>query len=237
MQKYLNMKKQGIYMYTSTSASHQFFVKNCSLAAIATGERASSLLELRDKLAFVDEGCIYYHFWGGRMNPRFVQTQHHNDFASWAYHRLHDHVLAEKLSIIDPTEFESLEDLRQEVLETIEKRLDDYEIILWTNKEDRFYFVRSTIIVFESSQTILDPHKLENVMKRLSPSSIFYHFIDARARTPERMDDFSEWLKSFGNQYDELIEKIQAIDPYFLSLTQLKEELIHVIQKFFKDKE
>ena len=112
-----------------------FFVKNCSLAAIATGEQANSLLELRDKIATVDEGSIYYHFWGGRMNPKFVQIQYHNDFASWVYYRLHDHILAERLSIIDPTEFENLEALRQEVLETIETRLDDYEIILWTKKK------------------------------------------------------------------------------------------------------
>jgi hypothetical protein len=138
----------------SSTTVQPFFIKNCSLAAIATGERASSLLELREKVAHVDEGCIYYHFWGGRMNPKFVQTQHHNDFAEWAYQRLHDHTLAEKLSVIDPTEFNSLEALRQEVLETIERRLDDYEIVYSIKKEDRFHFIGSIIIVFESALTL-----------------------------------------------------------------------------------
>lgn len=213
-----------------------FFIKNCSLAAIATGERASSLLELRDKLATVDEGCIYFHFWGGRMNPQFVHPQHHNDFASWAYYRLHDHALAEKLNIIDPTEFKTLEALRQELLETVERRLDDYEIVLWTKKEDRFHFIRSSIIVFDSSISISEPQNLSTVISQLPPSSIFYHFIDARARTPEGVDDFSVWLKIFGDQYQNLIENIQAIDPYFLSLTDLRDELTHVIKNYFTGK-
>jgi Family of unknown function (DUF5752) len=143
-------------------------------------------------------------------------------------------VLAEKLNIIDPTEFESLDKLRQEVLETVENRLDDYEIVLWTKKEDRFHFIRSTIIVFDSTLTISQPEELPNVIKTLSPSSIFYHFIDAKARTPGRMDDLSMWLKVFGSQYDELIEKIQSIDPFFLSLTDLRDELAKIFQDFFE---
>lgn len=218
-------------------ASQPFFAKNCSLAAIATGERASSLLELRDKLTSVNEGCIYHHFWGGRMNPQFVHPQHHNDFAVWAYHKLHDNILAEKLSIIDPTEFNNLEELRQEVLETIDSRLDDYEIVLWTKKEDRFHFISSIIVIFESSIVIPDPNAWPEFIEKFPPSSIFYHFIDARARTPEKLDDFSIWLQSFGSTYDELIEKIQAIDPYFLSLTQVREELAKTIQSYFGKRE
>jgi hypothetical protein len=182
----------------------------------------------------VDERSIYYHFWGGRLQRHFVYAQHHNDFADWVYHRLHDYVLAEKLAIIDPTEFEHLEDLRQEILETIELSLDDYEIVLWTKKGDRFHFIRSSIFVFESSLIISQPEDLPKILPSLSPSSIFYHFIDARARTTEKIDDFSEWLKMYGEKYKALIENIQLIDPYFLSLTQLKEELIQAMQNYFK---
>lgn len=219
-----------------SATAEPFFVKNCALASIATGERANSLLEFREKLATVDEGCIYYHFWGGRMNPQFIHSQYHNDFSSWAYYRLHDQVLAERLSIIDPTEFNSLEELRQEVLETIDRRLDDYEIVLWTKREDRFHFIRSTIIVFESITTVNRPEDLGKVISTLPPSSIFYHFIDARTRSPEKIDDFSTWLKIFGDQYDLLIQKILAIDPYFLSLTQLREELSQVVQSHFSER-
>ncbi|MFA6916909.1 MAG: DUF5752 family protein [Parachlamydiales bacterium] len=215
--------------------SQIFYVKNCSLASIATGERASSLQELRDKIATVEEGCLYHHFWGDRMNTQFVHTQHHNDFASWVYHRLHDQILAEKLSIIDPTEFENLELLRQELLETIEQRLDNYEIVLWTRKEDQFHFVGSTIVVFDSSLEIKTPEELVKIIPQLSPNSIFYHFIDSRLRTAEKTDDFTLWLRQFGTKYEGLIEEIQVIDPYFLSLTQLKDELARIANEYFKE--
>lgn len=167
------------------------------------------------------------------MHPQFVHPQYHNDFASWVYYRLHDHVLAEQLSIIDPTEFADLEGLRQELLEIIEEELDSYEIVLWTKKEDRFHFLYSNIIVFDSSLIIAKPEDLAEGIKKLPPSSIFYHFIDARTRTPEKIDDFSLWLKTFGDQYSKLIENIQGVDPYFLSLTELKDELGHAIQRSF----
>lgn len=210
-----------------------FYVKNCSLTAIATGERAGSLIELRDKLLSVDEGCLYYHFWGSRMSSQYIHSQHHNDFASWAFHRLHDNILAEKLSIIDPIEFVNFEALRHELIETIENRLDDYDIVLWTKREDQFHFIRSTIIVFDSQMVIAQPEELASGIAQLPPSSIFYHFIDSRVRTKERIDDFSIWLKTFGDTYQVLIERILSLDPYFLSLTQLREELSNIIQNHF----
>lgn len=211
-----------------------FYIRNCILAAIATGERARSLLELRDKLATIEEGCLYYHFWGGHLNPHFVHPQHHNDFANWVYHRLHDHVLAEQLNIIDPTEFDTLDLLRQEVVERIDRRLEDYEIIVGTKREDHFHFITPVIIVFESSYTVAKPEELLQVIPKLPPSSIFYHFIDARSRTEGKVDDFSIWLQTFGEKVTPLIESIQAIDPYFVSLTQLKQEMIYVLQNYFR---
>lgn len=208
-----------------------FLVKSCALSAIATGERASSLIELRDKIATAPERCIYYHFWGSRMNPQFAHPQHHNDFASWVYSRLHDHILAEKLNIIDPMEYNSLEELRQDLLEVIDRRLDDYEFVVWTKKEDRFHFIYSHLVIFESALSIPDPQQLPKFISQIPPNSIFFHFIDAKSRTPKKIDDFSTWLGLFGEDYRSLIEDICGIDPFFLSLTKLKEELSDIIHK------
>jgi len=215
----------------------KFFVKNCVLASLATGQRASSLFDLRDKLTTIDESSIYFHFWGRRMNPQFVHPQYHNDFAMWAHHHLHDQVLAEQLSVIDPDEFENMEELRQEIIDQIERRLDEHEIVFWTRKSDQFHFISSSIIIFETTLTISSPEDLPKVIAKLPPSSVFYHFIDARSRTQTKVDDFSVWLQDFGQQYIPLVDSIQAIDPYFLSLTQLKDELTKVTQSFFENRE
>jgi hypothetical protein len=179
----------------------------------------------------INEGCLYYHFWGSRMNPQHIHHQFHNDFASWAFDGLHDKVLAERLAIIDPGF--NLENLRNELIEHIELRLDEYETIPWTTREKRFHFIRSTIIVFDCNLIISEPKDLPKVVSQLTSGSIFYHFIDSRLRTSEGIDDFSAWLKNFGDQYLDLIEKIQAIDPYFFTLTKLKEELLIVLNLYF----
>lgn len=207
-----------------------FQVKTCSITEIATGKRASSLMELLDRLVDIDEGCLYYHFWAERMSPHYIHTQHHNGFARWIDQQLHDQKLAEQLSMIDPLEYDSIKSLRHEVIDTIEKRLDTNEIIQGIKKQDCFRFISSTTSVFNSHININHPKDFAEVINKLPLSSIYYHFIDTRWHTPEKLDDFSLWLATFGDSYTSLIYKIRAINPYFFSMIELKNELIRVIQ-------
>ena len=210
-----------------------FYIKNCSIASLSTGELARSLIDLRNKLLTINESCLYFHFWGRRLTPQAIHFVHHNDFASWVFHRLHDSILAEQLSIIDPTEFSNLEELRQKLLEVVEDRIDTYEINFLTKKEDVFHFISSIIIVFDSTYVIRTPNEMPAVLESLPASCIFYHFIDARMRTEEKIDDFSFWLKNVGEDYLPLTKEIEAIDPYFLTLSELKEELVKTTKNYF----
>lgn len=214
-------------------SSTPFFVKTCALAEIATGERVGSLLGLREKLLSVPIDCIYYHFWGGRLSPRFVDPDFHNDFAWWVHTGLHDKWLGEQLNIIDPTEYSCFEKLRTDLVEIIEKRLGEFAVIPLAEKDQLFHFVRSSLIVFDTSWKINHPKEIPQVFKDIPPSSFYYHFIDARTRTPDRSDDFSIYLSTYGEEYKRLIEKIKSIDLYFLSLSTLKEELLCVLEDFF----
>lgn len=213
--------------------STPFIVRNCTMSAIATGERAGSLTELRDRLMTTHLDCIYFHFWGGRLDTQFPFPEFHNDFASWAHHALHDEYLAERFGIIDPTDYNSLNNLRNDLIDIVEDRLEESPNIVWANKQDEFHFIRSIIIVSETSIVINTPEDLPKALNQLPPSSIFYHFIDSRSRTPEHRDDFSAWLKTFGTKYSTLVENIESIDPYFLSLTELRKELIKIVKKYF----
>lgn len=214
-----------------------FVVKSCALAAIATGEQAISLIGLRDKIATVPIDCIYYHFWGGRLFSQFVHPDYHNDFAVWAHERLHDEILAERLGILDPTEYESLEDLRTEILEVIEQRLDEYSMVPLAKKGDFFHFIRSTILVFDTSYTFTHPTDIPRILPALPPSCFFYHFIDSRSRTKEKNDDFSAWITRYGEDYTPLVEALGSIDLYFLSLSSLRDEVIHAVRRFFERQE
>ncbi len=210
-----------------------FCVKSCAMAAIATGEHAGSLLGLRDKLVTIPIDCIYYHFWGGRLFPQFTHPEYHNDFAMWVHQSLHDEYLAERLSIIDPTEYSCLEQLRTDLVDVVEQRLDEYALLPLAKKEDLFHFIRSSLIVFDTPYKFDNPQEMPAIMKTLSPSSIFFHFIDARTRTPTKTDDFSTYLATYRDEFKPLIDALSAIDPYFLSLSALRSEVLSAVNAYF----
>lgn len=201
-------------------------LKDCALIAIATGRKVMTLKELGDGLLSITPASIYYHFWGGLLQPRFEEREYNNDFAAWVRHGLHDGVLAERLAVVDPTEFADLEALRQELVELIEERLEESEFVGWVRGTQQFEFIRSQIVVFDTHQRVERPEELAEWMPHLSTSSIFYHFIDARRRFPAGGEDFSVWLQGFGEDYQGLCKELAAIDPYFGSLAELRHQLV-----------
>jgi len=209
-------------------------LKDCSILAIATGKRAQNTRELRDQLQLIDTSSIYYHFWGGLLRPKFDDPEYANDFAAWAHHGLHDDVLAERLGVIDPTEFETLEALRAELIEVIEARLDETEHVFWARSDQQFNFIRSRLVVFDTKHQISKPQQLPEVLSTISVSSLFYHFIDARRRTPDGVDDFRHWLSDvWGEPYEPLKSKLAEVDHYFTTLSELRTELTDLLRNFF----
>lgn len=215
------------------ASASTFTVKDCALVTLATGRKVRLLQELRNRLEEIDTASLYHHLWGGLLASRFEEREYHNDFAAWVRHGIHDAVLAERLAVLDPTGFADLEALRQEVLEHIDNRLDEAEHLSWSRATLQFEFVCSQIVVFHTHRELERPEELAEVMPELSPSSVFYHFIDARRRTPDRRDDFSDWLSGYGEAYSELQSQLAGVDPYFGSLSELRDELSELFSDYF----
>lgn len=214
--------------------NERFLIKDCALVGIATGESASSLFELKEIIARVPISSLYHHFWGGRLRPSFAHPDYLNDFASWAHFSLHDNVLSERLGNIDPTGYTPLEGIRGALIDIIETRLDEVEFTFWSKSEAKFHFLRAITIVFDTEIVLTEPSELKNILPTINSSSIFYHFIDGRRRTPDGVDDFTFWLRSFDGQYADLIAEIQHIDPFFLELTEIKSKLINLVNHYIK---
>lgn len=215
-------------------ASYTFKIMDCALIAIATGEKAQNLRELRDQLKNIHPSCLFYHFWGSLLHPHFDDPEFQNDFAVWARHNLHDSKISEQLSLIDPNVFEDIEDVRRELIEVVEERLSESEHVPWAKTGQEFHFIRSQIVIFDTGVSYKDPKDLLKVIPGMSLGSIFYHFIDARRRTPDKRNDFSVWLTGFGDEYQELITNLDKIDPYFTSLNDLRHEIDFVFHNYFK---
>jgi len=211
-----------------------FKVKDCALIALATGKRARTLKGVRDYLENIDPESIYYHFWGSLLRPRFEDPEYHNDFAGWAAHGLNDKTAAERLGIVDPMEYESVEDLRAELIDIIDERIDELEMLPAATRDKQFEFINSSIVVFATRRVLKKPEDLGEVISNLSPGSIFYHFIDARRRTSKSQDDFTAWLENFDGSYQAVIDGLAEIDPYFGSLTTLRDDLSETFAKHLK---
>jgi hypothetical protein len=216
--------------------SPRFVLKDCALIAIATSKRASTLKEFRYHLDNLSSDSLYYHFWANLLLPHFEEREYINDFASWVRHGLSDTKLAEQLALIDPTLFDDIEDLRYQILERIDDRLEESEYLQWIYAWQRFEFIRSQIVVFNTRIEITEPSEMPGLIPAMSVSSIFYHFIDARRRTPNKVDDFRQWLTLFGETYQPLIDQLTGIDPYFINLVELRQQLATLFQNYFAER-
>lgn len=140
--------------------------------------------------------------------------------------------------MIDPTDHADLESLRRELVETIEEQLDSSDSMTWASREQRFHFVRSQIVVFDTHRVVEHPEHLATAVALMSRSSIFYHFVDARRRTPNSIDDFSTWLSDLdADRYADLCLRLKGIDPFFKTLTETGEELSQTFEEFLGKRE
>ena len=212
-----------------------FLVKDCALVALATGHKARLLQELRDELRHIDIACIYHHFWGAMLQPRFDEREYNNDFAGWVRHAMHEPVLAERLAALSPGAFTDLEGLRREIVDLIDTRLDEAEQLAWPVGSEPFEFIRSQIVVFDTNRRLQRPAELLEVRETFSLGSIFYHFIDARRRTADHADDFSDWLAAWGEEFAPVRARLASIDPYFGSLGELRTQLGRVFAQYFRE--
>jgi hypothetical protein len=214
--------------------AHIFAIKDCALITIATGRKAINLAELRENLQAVGGDSIYHHFWGGLLAPRFDEREFHNDFAGWARHSLREPELAERLASVNPAEGQDMEGIRQEILDVVDDRLDESEMSRWMPAARQFEFLRSQLVIFDTHRRMEKPADLAKQIPKMSTSSIFYHFIDARSRMQEPVDDFRFWLSGFGAEHDILCAQLAAVDPFFSSLSQIRQELAELFITYFE---
>jgi len=223
-------------MSSKNTNPESFRIRDCALASLATGMKAQNLKELKKNISEVESESLYYHFWAGLLQPRLGDPEYNNDFASWVRHTLHDKVLAERLGMIDPTEYPDLEELREILLDIIEERLDEVEYLSWCKIEEQFQFITSQIVIFDTDNEIKEPEGLTEIVPHMTSGSIFYHFIDARRRTFGNIDDFSTWLYGFEDEYKDLIYRLSSIDPFFSSLTELRNQISEIVSEYFKQR-
>lgn len=206
-----------------TPAPFEFM--DCAVTVVSLGRSAQNLRELRDHLAGVPAQSIDQHFYGSLLRPEFDHPEYRNDFARWAERQLHDSILAERLSAVDPFDHPDLESVRRRVIDVVEDRLAEVAEVPQAPRGKEFRFLRAQFVVFDTGARARTPVELGRQIPLLSSGSIFFHFVEARRRPPLRRDDFSVWLDGWGAEGAPTQARLAAIDFSFGGLVDLSRRI------------
>lgn len=213
-----------------------FAIKDCALI-VRMGDQppAMNLRELREGVNRCSDQSLHHHFYETLLRSTFDDPDYRNDIAVWCKHSLHDLPLAERIGLINPYDFLSLEKLRTEVLDIIDERLHEVPYVPWVPRGLEFRFQRAVTVVFNTNMKIKKVNDLPRALYRMTTSSLYYHFLEARRRPPIGIDDFTSWL----NQFEDPVARsimvfLKKIDFNFMNLRQLQHLLSQGISHLIK---
>ncbi|MBI4063427.1 MAG: hypothetical protein HY401_03910 [Elusimicrobia bacterium] len=205
------------------------FFTRLSLTA-ATGNKAKDLKSLVEHLKVASEAVIYQHTHRFLQQHQFLAPEPPNDFAYWVTNILQDEKLGERLEAIDTVRFSSLSDLRQAVIEVLEKGLTQNGSSREVPEGKEFHFMRSIRFSIPTPYQALDLAQFADCLKKVSISSLYLHIFEAKLRPPLGVNDFSYWFENELQELD-LAQKVANLDPYTHTLEGLRSKIVTLIEK------
>lgn len=192
-----------------------------------TGSRARNLVELLDHISKVSGSSIFYHTHQQYLSHHFEKPVFHSDFATWVSTALQEEPLSEKLVAIDLLAFSSIRQLREAIIETINTYLAQISRRVRNCLPGyEFHFCESKSFIMPSGIVAQDIPDFFAKLQMVSNSSLYFHFFQARLRLGRQTNDFSAWLSYRGAS--KLAEAIDKLNPYRMTLQELKEEIIRL---------
>jgi Family of unknown function (DUF5752) len=207
--------------------NHAFEFKQCITLVKATGLNAKTLRELRDLIASVSGESVAHHTYRYFLKGHVMEYT--NDFAHWAGESLEESALAEVLSNIDPYEYASVDLLREKLLRTVDDYLGKFPEPREALPRDEFYFNETVSLVFPAGIRARNLAEFLLAIKYVDASALFYHFYDARTRTPGGSDEFSRWLQD-ALEKTELAARVRSIDPFMHNLEGIRERIAEAVE-------
>uniref|UniRef100_A0A7V4JR66 Uncharacterized protein n=1 Tax=Thermodesulfobacterium geofontis TaxID=1295609 RepID=A0A7V4JR66_9BACT len=190
-----------------------------------TGIKVYSINEFIKALKEVDKFSIFYHMYINIFNYHNLPTFYTNSISYWFFKNGYL-LLAEKLSIIDPLDYFDLEELRIALINTLEENYNKN----WNRKEKYpFYFITAEREIIECERVAHNLDEFIEGIKKSSINSLFYHLITSRIENKTIINDYSAWLYGIGEV--KKAEKINKLDPYTMTLYEIKEEIIKILEE------
>ncbi len=216
-------------MHSITGTTFAFI--GCAELRQILGVKAEDEVQLLDLLEEVPIDSIYYHTHEYFLRHQYLMGPYPNDFATWAAIQVRDRVLGERLGVIDPYEFESLEDLREALMSVVEDHLSNLHSVPRAGDGESFYFMQSRLIEVPTGTTARTLRELRDGIAGVDASALYFHFYAARIRHDRRDSDFTIWAEE-GLRMPTLAQQLRTINPYIFSLEELRGRLVAVCETF-----
>jgi hypothetical protein len=189
------------------------------------GLSAEDEQELVDCLEQVSLDSVYYHTHGSLLRHRFRAGIYANDFATWAAIEVRDRVLGERLAVLNPLDFETLEDLKDGTLSVLDDHLKSLSSVPRVINGQPFYFIESRILHVPIGMDAYTLEQFRDGLGEAHESAIYYHAVEARVRLERRQNDFCTWLRD-GLDLPGLVARIQTIDPFIVGLERMRAQIL-----------
>ena len=176
----------------------------------------------------VPAGSVFYHTHGYFLRHRPITTAYGNDFASWVATQVRDQVLAERLAVVNPFEFATLEQLREELVSIIHDHLLRLSAVPRVGFGEPFYFQQSHIVEVTRGPGATTLAEFRAGLAAVDASAIYFHMVEARTRLGRRAGDFAEWIRTSLEQ-PELADSIERIDTYLTSLERVRARVLALV--------
>jgi len=208
-----------------SNAAETFRFIGCSEIQEILGKQAEDERQLAELLEEVPLDSVYFHMHSFFLRQRFIRRTYPNDFADWVDEQVRDHVLAERLSVVDPFDFPTLEALREELISIIDDHLSSMSTVPRAGFETPFYFNRSRILEVPTGLEAGTLREFRDAISEVDDSAIYFHVFEAHLRLQREENDFSAWIRG-SLKLPELADRMKGLNPYLGSLERLRSSLL-----------
>ncbi len=205
-----------------------FVFMGCTELLESLGRKAQDERELCELLEQVPTGSIFYHTYGYFLRHRLFVRPYANDFASWAYTEARDRLLGERLAVVDPFEFDDLEQLREELISIVDDHLSRRSAVPRADDGAPFYFLQSHVLAVPAGLEARTLGEFRNALAEVESSAIYFHTVEARVRLGRRSGDFADWLRTALDRPG-LADQVQHIDVYLSSLERVRARILALL--------
>lgn len=192
------------------------------------GLRARDERELMEQLDRAPLGSVSYHTQGVFLRHHQVTGAYPNDFATWVAFQVRDQVLGERLAVVDPFAFGSLEGLREELVSVIDHHIAALQPVPRVVFGEPFFFVQSHLIQVPTGLEARTLGEFRRCVAEVDVSSIYFHALESRLRRGHPHGDFAEWVNR-DLRLSSLAEELARINPYLGGLEEIRARMLRLL--------